>query len=529
MATRTGVSTGGGRAQFRAVRAWWRLVHPPPTLIKRLEPVYYVLITLGIGGPFAYGTASTALAAVATPRAVAAWGPGLALLALWAGARWGAAQGPVVFSLPDVAHLLGAPLDRAGLALGRLLRGLAAAAVGAAVIAGLVLVGLAGHGRGIEPARAAGFVAGVAVLGVLGMAMASRVEGSARWDRATRRAGWPVFAVAVGLVALGTSGPAGRRIAVWCGPGGWAVQPAARGAGGWPVALALLLVVTVAAVALALVRRGACPTERYVVRAEARGGAIAALYSMNARYVRRSLTRVSAGPVAAERRGPRPPRAPALAILWRDAVAALAVPQRLAVALVLAAGGTVLCLLDAGRPVAVGLGALAVFAGAGRLLEPLRAETDNPHRVRVLLLRPMGRVLAAHAVFPIAVVLAGALAAVAGVAVAGALPRHGALVALMAVCAVPSIVLCAALNGRRGGRLPATVMSTMFADTSGMSGGIILAWIVVWPVLAAVLGTLPVSIAARQGGPAAAPQLVVLLAVVTSALTAGLRWSRFAP
>ena len=33
------------------IRAWWRRVHPPPTLTKRLEPVYYVLITLGIGGP----------------------------------------------------------------------------------------------------------------------------------------------------------------------------------------------------------------------------------------------------------------------------------------------------------------------------------------------------------------------------------------------------------------------------------------------------------------------------------------------
>ena len=51
------------------IRAWWRAVHPPPSLLKRLEPVYYVVIALAIGGPFVYGTASTALAEVATPRA----------------------------------------------------------------------------------------------------------------------------------------------------------------------------------------------------------------------------------------------------------------------------------------------------------------------------------------------------------------------------------------------------------------------------------------------------------------------------
>jgi hypothetical protein len=490
--------------------------------------VYYVLITLAIVGPLVYGTASTALAEVATPRAVATWGPSIALLGLLAGARWGAVQGPVVFSLADVAHLLGAPLRRAELALGRLVRGLGLGAGGAAVVAGLVLIGVAGRGRGIAPLRAVGFVAGLALLGVLGAAAASLVESSVRWDRGTRRAAWPVFGVAVALVALGANGAAGRRVAIWCGPGGWAVQPAIAGAGAWPLALGMLLAVTVGTAALALARRGRCPTERYVVRAEARGGAIAALYSMDARHVRRSLTRVSAGPVAARRRGPRPPRSPRLAVAWRDAVAALAVPHRLGEALVLAAGGTLLCLLDAERPVAVGLGAMAIYAAASRLLEPLRAETDNPPRARVLLRRPMGRVLVAHALFPGAVVLAATLAATAALAVAGALPHHGAAVALLALAAVPSIVLCAALNSRRGGRLPASVMAATYADVSGMAGGLVVAWVVAWPVLAAVLGALPVSVVVRHGI-AALPQLAILLACAPVALTAALGWSRFAP
>ena len=85
-------------------------MRPPPSLGKRLEPVYFVGITVAILGPFVYGTASSALADVATPRAVAQWGPSLALVALLALVRWGAVQGPVVFSVPDVAQLLGAPL-----------------------------------------------------------------------------------------------------------------------------------------------------------------------------------------------------------------------------------------------------------------------------------------------------------------------------------------------------------------------------------------------------------------------------------
>src|SRR5204862_160807 len=86
---------------------------------------------------------------------------------------------------------------------------------------------------------------------------------------------------------------------------------------------------------------------------DGRGGAVAAIYSMNARYVRRSLTAVSARPVAA--RGAnrlQPPRSPRLAIAWRDAVAPLSVPQRLGEALVLAAGGTVVSVVNGERPVA---------------------------------------------------------------------------------------------------------------------------------------------------------------------------------
>src|SRR4051794_25701812 len=169
------------RARVRDIRRFWRAVQEPPSILKRLEPAYYVFITLAIGGPLVYGTVSQALADVATPRAVTTWGPALALAALLALTRWGAVQGPVVFSVPAVAPLLGAPLRRGELALGRLLRGLLAGAGLGAVLAGLLLIGVAGDGRGIAVARAAGFVVALALLAVLGVAGAALVESSARW------------------------------------------------------------------------------------------------------------------------------------------------------------------------------------------------------------------------------------------------------------------------------------------------------------------------------------------------------------
>jgi hypothetical protein len=88
------------RTHVRDIREFWHVVQAPPSLLKRLEPAYYVFITLAIGGPFVYGTASSALSEVATPRTVGIWGPSLALVALLAVTRWGAVQGPVISASP---------------------------------------------------------------------------------------------------------------------------------------------------------------------------------------------------------------------------------------------------------------------------------------------------------------------------------------------------------------------------------------------------------------------------------------------
>jgi hypothetical protein len=517
------------RTTVRDIRRFWHAVQAPPSLLKRLEPAYYVFITLAIGGPFVYGTASQALAEVATPRAVAVWGPSLALAGVLALTRWGAVQGPVVFSVADVAQLLGAPLRRAELVLGRLVRGLVAGAGLGAVLAAIALIGVAGKGRGIAVERAAAFVVALALLGALGVAGAALVQGSARWDRATRRAAWPLALAGAALVVLAAQdGATGRAIARWSGPWGWAIAPLVAPGGAWPAALALLVVMTIGAAVLALARRGDAPTERHLVRAEARSGAVAALYSMNARYVRRSLGGVSARPArlpAAWRLRPSDPR---LAVPWRDAVATLSNPQRLAEALVLAAGGTAISLVNGEHPAAVAGGALAVYFGASRLLEPLRAETDQPSRVRVLLRAPMGRVLVAHALVPTVVVAGAAAVAVAATAAAGALPAHGATAAALAVLATPSITLCAALSSRRGGRLPPSVMAITYADQTGATAAVIVAWIVAFPVLAAALGALPVSLVVHAGT-TGVPQLVALLVAAPVTLAVALSWGRFTP
>jgi hypothetical protein len=527
MPSAAAAAPAAGAARIRAVRRWWHTAHEPPSLLKRLEPAYYVAITSIVVVPFVYGTASSALADVLTPHAVGVWGPSFALVAILALARWGAIQGPVIFSVADVAHLLGAPLPRAKLVTRRLVRGIGYGAAGTALAGATALVGVAGNGRGIDPERGAGFVVAALALGTLGMAGASLVQGSKRWDRATRRATWPLIGAAAGLVALGSSGAAALHAALWIGPWGWAVEPLAGGRA-WPVAVALLLVLSGAAVAFAFARRGASSTERHLLRAEARDGAVAAMYSLNARYIARSLAGVGAGPTTGRGVRLRAPRSPRLGIVWRDATAALSTPQRLAEAAALAGGGTLVCLVGGAHPAAVAGGVLAIYAGGSRLLEPLRAETDKPTRARVLLPVSMGRVLRDHAVVPAVVVLAAAALATAGCAVAGALPPHGAAAALLVLAATPAITLCAALSSRRGGQLPDSLMAMTYSDQTGSSVALVLGWIALWPALGVALGTVPVSLVVAHG-PQALAQLVALLLAASCGLTVGLSWERLAP
>ena len=344
-------ATADAAVRLRAVRAWWGAVRPGPSLGRRLDLLYTTVLSAGILGALAYGTASSALAQVVGPGWLAHVGPALALAGVLLTARWGAYQGPVVFSVADVTHLLGAPLPRRGLASGRLRRALAIGAGTGALAAGALVVGLAGEGREIAVGRAAGLVAGVAELGVLGVAAAWAVECSARWDRITGRAVWPAAAVAAGLWALSGAGAGGRTVALWAGPWGWALQPGtSRPAAAWAAALVLLSVLAVAAAALALRRAGDGHAERHLRRAEARANALASLMSFDARTARLALETAAPGGRARGGGGLRRLRAALAArgrrtgatwaaIVWRDAVAVTRTPGRAVEGAVLAAGG----------------------------------------------------------------------------------------------------------------------------------------------------------------------------------------------
>jgi len=509
------LSVAVGDARIAAVRSWWRVRRPGPTLGKRLDTIYMVAISTAIFGALLYSTASSALGAWLTPTTMPEWGPAVALVALVGVARWGTWQGPVVFAAPDVGFLLGAPLARRALAMRPLTRALCVAAGAAAVVAGVALVGLAGDGRGVDAAPAAGLVGGVGLVGVLGVAAAARVQCSARWSRAAAIAVPASVAIGAALVVMASAGATGRRIVLWSGPWGWAVQPVA-GATTAAALLALGLLVAAAAVAVAAAARGfePCPTERHAVRAEARSGAVASAWALDARTARLSL-RQAAGPARARARHRlRAPGRPALAVPWRDATSALRAPQRTVGCAALAAAAAVVAIAAADHPAAEVLAALGTYVAASIMLEPLRQEIDQPNASRVLLRRPFGWTLLGHVAVPIVVLATGAAVAGLGVAVAGALADRGGAIAVTAVAVVPAVVLCAALSSRRGGRLPVSVLALgTTGDPSG--GGIVIAWLLAWPAGAVALSALPLIFVARASALASA--LVLAFAVAAAA------------
>jgi hypothetical protein len=511
------LSAAVGDPQIAAVRAWWRVRRPGPPLGKRLDTLYMVAITTGILGALLYSTASSALGSWLTPTTMPEWGPAVALVALVAVARWGTWQGPVVYAAPDVGFLLGAPLGRRALAMRPLARALGASAGVGAVVAAVALVGLAGDGRGIDAGPAAGLVAGVALIGVLGVAGAARVQCSARWSRAIAIAFPASVALGAGLVAVASAGDTGRQVVLWSGPWGWAVQPVA-GATTAASLLALGLLVVAAIVAVAAAARGfePCATERHAVRAEARSGAVASAWALDARTARLSLRRAAGPSRTRARRRLRAPRRPELAVPWRDATAALRAPQRTLGCAALALAAACVAIAAADRPAAEALAALGAYVAASIMLEPLRQDVDQPSASRVLLRRPFGRILLGHVAVPMAVLAAGAAVAGLALAAAGELPARGGAIALAAVAIVPTVVLCAALSSRRGGRVPVSVLAMgSAADPSG--GGIVIAWVLAWPVAAVVLGALPLVYLARGASVGSAVGLAVAVAVAAPA------------
>ena len=274
-----------------------------------------------------YGTASSALGAVVTPATVAEWGPAVALVALRRRRRAGApCRDRSSSPSPDVPSCSARRCARRGAGGATAGARPGAGAGGAAVVAGVALVGLAGEGRGIDAGRR------------------GRARGR-RW-RCSASSAWPARGAC-------SARRAGRgRSASRCPPR-------------WPLGAALVAVAqrerdrapgraVVGAVGLgaaARVRRAPrrrCSRSRCwrrvtAARRRGRRARLRALPDRAPRRARRGAQRsdgVGVGarrahrpPVAAARRGTRAqapgtrslraPRHPELAIPWRDATSAL--------------------------------------------------------------------------------------------------------------------------------------------------------------------------------------------------------------
>jgi hypothetical protein len=512
-----------GSERLADVRAWSRVARPPKPLGTRLEAVYVLALAAGTIGLLVYGTASSVLADWITESRASVWGPSLMLVGLALVGRWGTWQGPVVFRQADIGFLLGAPLPRAALVAPRLGWAFARGALVGALIGGVALVGLAGNGRSVAVGSAAGLVVGIALYGVLGVALAWAVESSARVSRWLGRALPVVLVVAAGLVVLAHAGGVDRKVALWSGPWGWAVQPA-EAVSGWGIAVALVAVAAALAAWWALGRAAACSSERHAIRAEAREGATLSLTALDIRSAQLALRRVETKRGVRLRSRLALPRGAAFAVPWRDMSALFRAPGRVAEGALLAAAGTALAVTQAGHFPATALAALIGYVGVARLLEPFRLEVDTPGSSRILLLRPFGRVLVDHVAVPIAVVvLAGALAIVP-CALTGVIAGRPAAVALVALITLPTVALCAAMSARRGGRMPLSVL--FFATGSDPAGGgiVMLGWLIAWPAAAAVLAGDAIHLAAK---PHSLGGALIIAVAAPLALRYVLRQSRY--
>jgi hypothetical protein len=294
------------------------------------------------------------------------------------------------------------------------------------------------------------------------------------------------------------------------------------GTSAWPVAVALLVLLTVVVTTTAHRRAGSATLEQFLVRAQTRAGITASLTMLD--YRSAALARQAAGRAAPSRGRPRRiprPTGARFVVLWRDTLALIRSPARLAWATLLSAAGTWEALAHPGRPVAAGLAALALYFAASLLSEPLRFDVDDPDKSRLLLSWDFARVLVAHCLLPVLALFAVLAATIAAAVLAGsAAPAALALIPTLVIPILGCAVLCAAQAARRGGRvdeaLLARVMSTAAADPTGGVTAII--WLVPWLLVCVAVCAVPILIV---GHAAAHHHLIVSTVILAVAISAG--------
>jgi hypothetical protein len=470
--------------------------------------------------------------AAATPHVLAALPAGLTalalllLLVLLRDALW---RGPVTLPQVTVDWLLSTPVDR-----GRLLRPrfrmsaltglIAGLAVGIVPAAGLTALGLSGHFGVLRLTLVS--MASTGLLFALATGAAGLVERYPAVRRGLRRATPAVLGVAAALAGLaawaafGHLPAAADTIALWSGPWGWAAQGLTALAGGtaplWPLAVGLLGVCALAALAAGHRAAAGVPGPALRARAATIGAMSAALLSMDTRAAATAYS--AAGQPRRARLRLGLPRRPELVLLWRDLVALLRAPSRLAGAVVLALVAVGLLALAArGRHVsplpvacALGLGYLAaawLCEGARLDAEDTRRSVHLPFRFKSLAWW--------HAAVPVLVLLAAAGAPVIALTVADGSPRPLLILAV----AVPVLVAGALVNVFRG-EFPLDMFAGVDTPLGNTAFFRIIFWSA-WGPLASV-GVLTFLLASALSSPAsgAVTRTVVLGAALAAALGA---------
>jgi Family of unknown function (DUF6297) len=512
------------------LRARRRAHRPPGQQSDRLIAAYGAVLYVAIGVVVAFRLlrqrpASGSASAWLTGGGLARIAVATLLLGLLAALRHATWQGPVVFRLPEVQWLLTSPIDRAALVRLRLARALAAGVtLGAILGLGTFVLLEAELGVPARPLLAAALL-GPAAVGLLGAALGWLVERSPAASLVVLRAS-PLVLAAAAVAALGPGGAAGARALLWSGPWGWAAGPMVDAAGGrvpgWPVQAALLAASAIAAALLAWSRAGAISTEELARRATARSGLAASLYSLDARGAAQARRRANRTLLGVRRVRLRRPRRRWLAIPWRDTLALLRAPARMGWALVLVGAGVVAVAAEPDRRAVIAAAVLAGYLAAAQLIEPLRAEADQPDASRQLPLA-WGDLLLLHCVVPtLALAGAGALAT-GGVWVAGLLRGPAPWLALVASLPLSAVlVLCAAVAGHRGRVSPATLAMSFGLGEFG--GPVYLfGWIALGPLLAEVLLAVTATVVVDAGRrPGALAGALSTAAILVAAFLVGL-------
>ncbi len=515
--------------EARDVLAARRELAPGKSVLEHAEAIYIAVLTVGILGSILLGVwhgLGPFLLDLIRPYRVIVGVPAVFLIGL-AVLRFSTWQGFVSFSEADCAHLLTAPVPRAGLVWPRLrnaalLLGFVGAATGA----------VASLAAGIHMAHLGGVVQGAAAglaLGLLLVAAGWQVQRLPRVAVWVLRLTMPALVLAGVLVLGSRTEGVGRQAVLWSGPWGWALLP--FNAGNRVSGLAGLGLLGTLAVGgwVSLSRTaGSCSLETFRARARTRARMVAGLYSLDSRAVVKAR-RESRSARWQVRLRLRVPRHTGLVVPWRGALNLLRSPVRLIWSAALGGGAILILAAAPGRPGSLLGGSVALYLAAGSLLEPLRLEADAPAVSRVLLPWSYGKVLWLHCLLPAVILIVVGSAALAGGWAAGLVEGSvvaGAFVLLIPVVAV--MVLAAGLSARRGGGIPTSILTLSGGDPVGGGVVIILLWAVGWALLAIAAVAVGVyalgsSATASSGAVSAAVGLSTLALVLRRVLVASSR------